>query len=124
MLGKHKPSILTFTNRHGREIGDYPLNEPVDDDNGSVVAYDYVDDVLPASEVQDETEIPGVSEESCVESTGVEVDPEQVPNEANFDLQDELEQVPLETSQERGTARQPTGEPTKAPVQDPVPPSL
>ena len=100
------------------------MNEHVDDDNGSVVAYDYIDDVLPASEVQDETEIPGVSEESCVKSTGTEVDPEQVPNEANFDLQDELEQAPLETSQERGTARQPTGEPTKAPVQDPVPPSL
>ena len=40
VLGKHEPSILTFTDRHGREIGDYPQNEPVDDDNSLVVAYD------------------------------------------------------------------------------------
>ena len=29
VLGKAEPSILTFTDRHGREIGDYPQDEPV-----------------------------------------------------------------------------------------------
>ncbi len=117
VLGKAEPSILTFTDRHGREIGDYPQDEPVVDDNGSDVEYDYIDDFLVES--QDDNEIPGVPEESPDEPTGVEVDPE--PNETNFDVQDGLEQEPQETSQ--GTARRPTGEPTAAPVQDPAPPS-
>ena len=41
MLGKAEPSILTFTDQHGREIGDYPQDEPVVDDDGSDVEYDY-----------------------------------------------------------------------------------
>jgi len=119
VLGKAEPSILTFTDRLGREIGDYPQDEPVVDDDGSDVEYDYTDDFLVES--QDDNEIPGVPEESPNESTGVEVDPE--PNETNFDVQDGLEQEPQETSHEQGTARLPTGEPTAALVQDPAPPS-
>ncbi len=122
MLGKAEPSILTFTDRLGREIGDYPQDEPVVDDDGSDVEYDYIDDFFVES--QDNNEIPGVPEESPDEPTGVEVDPE--PNEANFDVQDGLKQEPQETSHksdEPGTARRPTGEPTAAPVQDPPPPS-
>jgi hypothetical protein len=84
VLGKAEPYILTFTDRHGREIGDYPQDEPVVDDDGSDVEYDYIDDFLVES--QDDNEIPGVPEESPDEPTGVEVDPE--PNETNFDVQD------------------------------------
>jgi len=97
VLGKAEPSILTFTDRHGREIGDYPQDEPVVDDVGSDVEYDYIDDFIVES--QDDNEIPGVPEESPDEPTGVEVDPE--PNETNFDVQDGLEQEPQETSHER-----------------------
>ena len=96
VLGKAEPSILTFTDRHGREIGDYPQDEPVVDDDGSDVEYDYIDDFLV--ELQDDNEITGVSPD---ESTGVEMDPE--PNETNFDVQDGLEQEPQETSHEQGT---------------------
>jgi hypothetical protein len=38
LLGKYEPSILTFTNWHGREIGDHPQDvEPGGNDDGSVV---------------------------------------------------------------------------------------
>ena len=121
VLGKAEPSILTFTDRHGRVIGDYPQDEPVVDDDGNF-EYDYIDDFLVES--QDDNEIPGVPEESPDEPTGVEMDPvDPEPNETNFDVQDGLEQEPQETSHEPGTARRPTGEPTAAPVQDPAPPS-
>jgi len=116
VLGKAEPSILTFTDRHGREIGDYSRDEPVEDDNGLDEEYDYIDDFLVES--QDDNEIPGVPEESPDEPTGVEVDPE--PNETNFEVQDGLKQEPQEpqeTSHELGTERQPTSEPTTAPVQ-------
>ncbi len=84
-LGKAKPSILTFTDRHGREIGDYPWDpEPVEDDDALIV--DYFDDVLPAVDAQDDTEIPGVVTEPVAEPTGVEVDPaDDAPQETYFD---------------------------------------
>jgi len=65
----------------GREIGDYPREpEPVEDDDATVM--DYIDDVLPATDAQDEPKIPGVeaeptsepTSEPIVELTGVEVD--------------------------------------------------
>jgi hypothetical protein len=90
VLGKAEPSILTFTDWHGLEIGHYPQDVPVVNDDGSVVVFDYVDDVLPVVESQDDNEIPGVPEESPGKPTGVEVDPEHAPNETNFDLQDRL----------------------------------
>jgi len=62
VLGKGEPSILTFTDRHGREIGDYPQDEPVVDDDGSDVEYDYIDDFRVES--QDDKEIPGVPDDS------------------------------------------------------------
>jgi hypothetical protein len=38
--GKAEPSILTYIDtRHGREIGDYPQEEPVADDEDSAVNY-------------------------------------------------------------------------------------
>ncbi len=49
LLGRAEPSILTFTDRHGREIGDYPREpEPLEDDDATVM--DYIDDVLPATD--------------------------------------------------------------------------
>ena len=50
---KAEPSILTFTDRHGRKIGDYP-REPkhVEDDDDPVM--EYIDDAIPAIDAQDE----------------------------------------------------------------------
>jgi len=87
VLGKAEPSILTFTDRQGREIGDYPQDDiPVADHDGSDVLYDYIDDFLVES--QDDNDFPGVTEEPPDEPTGVDMEAEQVPNETNFDLQD------------------------------------
>ncbi len=84
LLRKAEPSILTFTDRHGREIGDYPRDpEPVEDDDASIVAY--FDDILPVVDAQDDTEIPGVVTEHAAEPTGVEVDPADAPQETYFD---------------------------------------
>jgi hypothetical protein len=84
LLGKAEPSILRFTDRHGREIGDYPRNpEPVEDDDTLIV--DYFDDVLPAVDAQDDTGIPGVVTEHAAKPTGVEVDPADAPQETYFD---------------------------------------
>jgi hypothetical protein len=84
LLGKVEPSILTFTDRHGWEIGDYPQDsEPVEDDD--VLIVDYIDDVLHAVDAQDDTEIPGVVAEPAAEPTGVEVDPANAHQETYFD---------------------------------------
>ncbi len=70
VLGKAKSSILTFTDRHGREIGDYPQEAPVVDGEDSVVAYDYEHD----------SEITGVGKVPATEPTGVEmVNPKMPP---------------------------------------------
>jgi hypothetical protein len=86
LLVKAKPSILIFTDQHGREIGDYPWDlEPVEDDDVSIV--DYRDDVLPAVDAQDDTEIPGVATQPAAKPTGVEVEvnPANAPQETYFD---------------------------------------
>ncbi len=51
LLGRAEPSILTFTDRHGREIGDYP-REPkhVEDDDDTVM--EYIDNAIPAIDKQ------------------------------------------------------------------------
>jgi hypothetical protein len=59
LLGKAESSILIFTDRHGREIGDYPREpKPIEDDDAPVM--EYIDDALPAIDAQNEPEIPGV----------------------------------------------------------------
>ncbi len=82
LLGRAEPSILTFTDRHGRKIGDYPWEpKPVEDDDDHHVM-EYIDDAIPAIDKQDDPEIPGVdaeptsepNNEPIVEPTGVEVD--------------------------------------------------
>jgi hypothetical protein len=94
VLGKAEPSILTFTDRLGCEIGDYPLDEPVVDDDGSDVEYDYIDDFLVES--QNDNEIPGVPEESPDEPTGVDVNPlmpghgQTIPRSVSFTRQHHL----------------------------------
>ena len=83
ILGRTEPSILTFTDRQGRDIGDYPreLDSPEDEESS---IEEYVADVLPATDAQDNLEIPGVptdntSNEPAIESTGVEVDHQDDP---------------------------------------------
>ncbi len=123
LLGKAEPSILTFTDRHGHEIGDYTQDEHTADEDGLVVEYDHIDDVLPVISLQDDNQIPGVHKEPPAKPTGVEVDPEKVPQETNFEVDDGLEQVPQDTSHEHEPTQNPTGEPTNAPAQeDPAPP--
>jgi hypothetical protein len=120
VLGKAEPSILTFTDRHGCEIGDYPQEEPVADDNGSALNYDYVSDLH-------DSEVTGVGEVPSTEPTGVDMAdlqaPQDVPEGTNADTDFGLEQVPIDDPHERKTARRSTGEPTAAaPSQDPAPP--
>ncbi len=62
LLGRVVPSILTFTDRHGREIGDYPREpEPIEDDDDPVM--EYIDNASPAIDKQDDPEILGVEPE-------------------------------------------------------------
>ena len=61
LLGKNEPSILTFTDRHGREIGDHPQDyEPSGNDDDSVVKL--ISDVIPGVDptLEDDAELPGV----------------------------------------------------------------
>ena len=119
VLGKAEPSILTFTDRHGREIGDYPQEDPVADEDNSAVYYDYV------SDLQD-SEIAGVGKVPATEPTGVEMAdpqvPQDVPQGTNADTDFGLEQEPQDDPHECDTARRPTDEPTAAaPPEDPAP---
>ncbi len=61
LFGKDEPSILTFTDRQGREIGDHPQDvEPSGNDDDSVV--NLISDVIPGVDpTPDEVaEFPGV----------------------------------------------------------------
>ena len=100
VLGRAEPSILTFTNRHDHNIGDYPreLDSPEDEES---LLEEHVADVLPAIDTQDNPEIPGVhtdhtSNEPAAEPTGVEVDHDDVP-QVTFDdgLAEQADPIPL-----------------------------
>jgi hypothetical protein len=100
LLGRAEPSILTFTDRHGREIGDYPREpEPVEDDDDPVI--EYIDNAIPTIYKQDDPKIPGVkpeptskpTNEPIVKPTGVEVDSDH----QEFDFIDGLGQQDEET---------------------------
>ena len=68
LLGKTEPSILTFTDRHDRKIGDYPREpKPIKEDDDPVM--EYIDDAIPAIDAQDDPEIPGVWAEPTGEPT-------------------------------------------------------
>jgi hypothetical protein len=100
LLGGAEPSILTFTDRHGCKIGDYPREpESVEDDDDPVM--EYIDNASPAIDEQDDLEIPGVepeptselTNEPIVEPTGVEVDSDH----QELDFNDGLGQQDKET---------------------------
>jgi hypothetical protein len=86
LLRKAEPSILTFTDQHGHEIGDYPREpKPIEDDDDPVM--EYIDDAIPVIDAQDGPETPGVCAEPTgkptsdpvVEPTGVEMEMFLIP---------------------------------------------
>jgi hypothetical protein len=87
VLGINEPSILTFTNRHGQDIGDLAQDfEPrADEDDDSFVAHP--NDELPEVDVHlGDAELPGVDTDFDAKPTGVEVDTEaygDVPQKQN-----------------------------------------
>jgi hypothetical protein len=70
-IGRRVPSILTFTNRHGQDIGENPQDADLDgnDDLESVVA-----DPTGNTGVFDGNNIAGVDQDFDVEPTGVDID--------------------------------------------------
>jgi hypothetical protein len=82
LFGKNEPSILTFTNWHGREIGDHPQDvEPSGNDDDSVV--NLILDVIPGvgPSLDEDAELPGVDTDFDAKPTGVEVDSDYVSEE-------------------------------------------
>jgi hypothetical protein len=81
VLGKKEPSILTFTNWHGQDIGDLTQDfEPcADEDDDSFVAHPNGE--LPGVDVQlGDAELPGVDTDFDAKPKGVEVDIEAYGN--------------------------------------------
>jgi hypothetical protein len=77
VLGINEPAILTFTNRHGQDIGDPAQDfEPcADEDDDSFVAHP--NDKLTGVDVHwGDAELPGVDTDFDTEPTGVEMDTE------------------------------------------------
>jgi hypothetical protein len=82
LFGKNEPSILTFTDWHGRKISDHPQDvEPSGNDDDSVV--ELISDVIPGVDFTPEydAELPGVDTDFDAEPIGVEVDSDYVPQE-------------------------------------------
>ncbi len=82
LFGKNEPSILTFTNRHGREIGDHPQDyELSGNDDNSVVKL--ILDIIPGVDptLEEDAGLPGVDTDFDAKPTGVEVDSDYVPQE-------------------------------------------
>jgi hypothetical protein len=105
LIGKAKPSILTFTNRQGHEICDHPQDfDPAgddDDDSAGELNLDVIPGVDPAPE-DDDAELPGVDTDFDAKPTGVEVD-------SNYDPQylnevDGLEQQDTNAAHQRNQA--------------------
>jgi hypothetical protein len=87
LLGINEPSILTFTNRHGQDIGDLVQDfEPcADEDDNSFVAHPN-DKLTGVDAHSGDDELPGVDTDFNTKPTGVEVDTEaygDVPQEQN-----------------------------------------
>jgi hypothetical protein len=51
LLGKAEPSVFTFTDRHGREIGDYNKDPELVEEDDAPVTRDFIEDVIPAVEI-------------------------------------------------------------------------
>ncbi len=87
LLGINEPSILTFTNRYGQDIGDLAQDfEPRADENDySFVAHPN-DKLTGVDTHSGDAELPGVDTDFDTKPTGVEVDTEaygDVPQERN-----------------------------------------
>jgi hypothetical protein len=83
LLGNVESSILTFTNRRGREIGDNPQDfESSGDDDNSVV--EHLTDEFPVGvpAPEDDAVLPGVDTDFDVKPTGVEVNSDYAPQES------------------------------------------
>ncbi len=119
LIGKAEPSILTFTNPRGHEIGDHPQdsNPAGDDDDDSTgeLILDVIPGVDPAPE--DDAELPGVDTDFDDEPTGVEVDSNYAPQELNE--VDGLEQQDTNAA----PTEEPSADPRIVPTEDPAPPS-
>jgi hypothetical protein len=113
LLGKAEPSLLTFIDWHGREIGDYAKELELVDEDDAPAREEFIEDVIPAVEitgVEDHTGKP--TTKPATKLTGVEV--EDAP-QASFE--DGLGEVPQERSYESKT-----GKPTAALPEDSAPP--
>ncbi len=117
VLGINEPSIFTFTNWHGQDIGDLAQDfEPhADEDDNSFVAHP--NDELTGVDVHlGDDELPGVDTDFDTEPTGVEVDTEaygDVPQEQNkvYGL-GQQDSIPAPTEM---PSSKPTAEPIAAP---------
>jgi hypothetical protein len=108
LFGKNEPSILTFTDRHGREIGDHPQDyKPSGNDDDSVVQL--ILDVIPGVDPtpEDDAELPGVDTDFDAEPTEVEVDSDCVPQELT-EVNDLGQQDPSAAPTEESRAEPPT----------------
>ncbi len=135
LLGQRKPAVLTFTDRHGQDIGD---NNPQDANSVGILDGDLVVIIHPAVEIPgvdtttDPAETAGVDPDFDVEPTGVDMDTNawamdtNVPVDNNAIAIDSLKQQdPTE-----GAAAVPTAEPTtipkkaKTPAKKTAPPKM
>ncbi len=118
LLGNLEPSILTFTNRQGREIGDNLQDfEPSGDDDNSVVKH--LTDEFPGvvSAPKDDAVLPGVDTDFDAKPIGVAVESNYVPQEyaeVNGLLQQDTNVAPTE---------EPSSEPTAMPAVETQAPS-
>jgi hypothetical protein len=78
-IGKDKPSILTFTNRHGDEIGDTTQDFDSIDDNDEITGVEQINEVPT---------------ETTNEPTGVDFDPEPTGVEVETNHDDIYDPVP------------------------------
>jgi hypothetical protein len=114
LLGNSEPSILTFTDRRGWEIGDNPPDfEPSGDYNNSVVEHlkDEFPGVLPAPDrPEDDDGLPGVDTDFDAEPTGVEVHSNYAPQES----------AEVNGLRQQDTSAAPTEEPSAEPTAMPT----
>ncbi len=100
LLGKAEPSLFTFTDRHGREIGDYAKDPELVEEDDAPVTNDFIENVIPAVEITGvNNPAAEIATEPTTEPTGVEV--EEAPQ---VSFEDGLGEV----SQDIETTRQPT----------------
>jgi hypothetical protein len=74
LFGRHEPSILTFTNRHGQDIGDNPQDTDLvgNEDLESVIVHPTGNTgVYP---VVDDNHFAGVDPDFAVKPTGVDIE--------------------------------------------------